>query len=170
MLVLEAKQKPGPADYADAYNKPNLPKGGRISTDAKSKTWLEWVEYRAKETPGSCDYVAPRLKRRGGGRFSNAKPKTDTEWLIYHKSQLPGPGQYTPKAVFDPSNIKGGRFNESRPKTSIELHLYRIKSSLHFSQKPPTYSMNIVFHETFASAGGFMYGICCSETFTGRLL
>ena len=24
MLVLEAKQKPGPADYADAYNKPNL--------------------------------------------------------------------------------------------------------------------------------------------------
>ena len=79
------------------------------------------MEYRAKETPGSCDYVAPRLKRRGGGRFSNAKPKTDTEWLIYHKSQLPGPGQYTPKAVFDPSNIKGGRFNESRPKTSIEL-------------------------------------------------
>jgi hypothetical protein len=63
------------------------------SSSAKPKSDVEWMIYRASQTPGPGQYD-PAEKKTVTGKFSTSKPKSDVEWKIYNASKIPGPGQY----------------------------------------------------------------------------
>ena len=90
-----------------------------MNQDANTKSWLDRIMDRASEIPGAMDYPAPRLPKRGGGKFSNAFPKTDTEWKVYMKKDLPGPGQYDLPALGE--DLKGGQFSTAKPKDDVQV-------------------------------------------------
>ena len=62
-------------------------------SSAKPKSDVEWMIYRASQTPGPGQYD-PVDKKNATGKFSTSKPKSDVEWKIYNASKIPGPGQY----------------------------------------------------------------------------
>ena len=65
----------------------------RLGSSAKPKSDVEWMIYRASQTPGPGQYD-PVEKKNATGKFSTSKPKSDVEWKIYNASKIPGPGQY----------------------------------------------------------------------------
>jgi hypothetical protein len=64
-----------------------------LGSSAKPKSDVEWMIYRASQTPGPGQYD-PVDKKNATGKFSTSKPKSDVEWKIYNASKIPGPGQY----------------------------------------------------------------------------
>ena len=68
----------------------------RTASLGKPKSDVEWMIYRASQTPGPGQYD-PVEKKNATGKFSTSKPKSDVEWKIYNASKIPGPGQCVPR-------------------------------------------------------------------------
>lgn len=58
-------------------------RGGKFS-EARPKTDVDWVIYKAERIPGPGQYeLGGGPGTKGGGKFSTARPKTDVDWKIY---------------------------------------------------------------------------------------
>ena len=75
-------------------------RSGRFN-NSKSKNYVEWQIYRAKQLPGPGDYHLPTLaeefSRSKRGRFNMSNAKSEIEWMVYEAAGKPSPGSYDPK-------------------------------------------------------------------------
>jgi len=112
--MLRSKETPGPSEYKIKYQ--DASKGLKIS-DANPKSDLDWVIYRAKQSPAPNAYQNPmKRKQKSGGKFSTAKPLTDTEVLMLRSAESPGPNQYKQDL---PSSGRGAtKISDANPKVS----------------------------------------------------
>ena len=104
------------------------PGGGKIST-ANPKSYIEWVIYRAKQTPGPNQYM-PKIQSTGGGgttKISDADPKSEIDWIIYRAKQTPGPNAYLPKMI--PGASFTPKMAEGNPKSELDWVIYRSKQT-----------------------------------------
>ena len=95
-VIKFAKEIPSVHDYAP----PKTPAigGGRIAT-AKSKTYLEVLQYEARRTPGPFDtgnvhVNHPKLKLPKGGKISTADVPTWVDDVMRNSRQLPSSAEY----------------------------------------------------------------------------
>jgi hypothetical protein len=121
------KQSPGPADYD--LNKSSLHAGGATKiSDANPKSYLDWIIYRSKQTPGPSDYGAPDLPRKEGVRFSNVDLPTEIDIIAKRASQTPGPADYD----LNKSSLHVGgacKISDANPKSDLDWIIYRAKQT-----------------------------------------
>lgn len=110
---------PGPGAY-DLPDALDMITGGAFNKSTP-KTDIEWVMYRAKQTPGPGRYLDESQMsglNRAGGAWSKYKPKSDVEWAMDRASKMPGPGQYNVKSAAPTFNTTFGNFE---PKTQLDF-------------------------------------------------
>ena len=91
-------------------------------TSGRAKTDLDWIIYRASQTPGPGDHSLPSTLRTIGAKISNAKHKTEIDWIILNGSKSPGPGSYSPSK--STMSQRGGIISKSKPKSDVEWQCY----------------------------------------------
>lgn len=102
----------------------------KVVTDGVSKSSIEWLEYRARQTPGPGEYnVHSRHQQlQLAGKFNESRPKSDIEWKMLRAKAVPGPGEYDTKGHADRERSRAGsRFSGSRPKSDIDWKIYHAK-------------------------------------------
>eukprot|EP00944_MAST-04C_sp_MAST-4C-sp1_P009818 g9818.t1 len=122
------KDRNKPQYRSGATGKYLRPGGGKIST-ANPKSYIEWVQYRAKQTPGPNQYMPKMPSTSGGGttKISDADPKSEIDWIIYRAKQTPGPNAYLPKMI--PGASFTPKMAEGNPKSELDWVIYRSKQT-----------------------------------------
>ena len=118
---------PGPNAYD--LNKSSLHTGGACKiSDANPKSELDWIIYRAKQTPGPSDYGAPDLPRKEGVRFSDANVPSELDLCAVRGSRTPGPNAYD----LNKSSLHTGgacKISDANPKSELDWIINRAKQT-----------------------------------------
>ena len=64
-------------------------------SDADPKSEIDWIIYRAKQTPGPNAYLPKMIPGASfTPKMAEGNPKSELDWVIYRSKQTPGPSDY----------------------------------------------------------------------------
>ena len=114
------------AEHAKSPKKKTRVRGGKWST-ANPKSYLDWIQHHASQTPSPQDYELKStvLNAKGATVFSTANVPSDVEKKILRANDTPAPDRYNPT---QPKKRGGVKISEANPKSDVEWAVYNAQS------------------------------------------
>ena len=96
--------------------------GGKIS-EARPKSYIDWVVYRGRELPGPARYFPKVPHISPGVNISDANSKSELEQIIHRSRMTPGPSAYSPKLL--PGASFTTKISDANPKSDVDWIIAR---------------------------------------------